>query len=130
MAFTKSPMSVASGLYVIRDASADVTVDADVTSGAAVLYVLEIDNTLNSAKSYFKGFNTASVTVGTTEPSLVLPVEASTKQKFSWHDPTGASEGGIAFATALSYLVTTTPGLGGVSDPSPSLAVAIAMTVS
>ncbi len=130
MAYTKSPMTLASGLYVIRDSSADVTPDLDVTTGAATLYVLEVDNTLNTAKSYFKAYNSATVTVGTTEPALVLPVEASTKQKFSWHDPTRASEGGLAFATALSYLVTTTPGLGASTDPSPEFAVPIAMTVS
>ena len=85
-------------------------------ASSAVLYELELDNTANVAASYFKMYNTGTVTVGTTVPDWVIKVPASTKRSL-------VSPDGFAFDTALSYAATTAGGTTGSTGPTSDFAI-------
>lgn len=57
----------------------------------------------NSSVSYIQAFNVASgsVTLGTTAPTLVIPIPAAAAANVEWAN-------GIAFGTAISFAATTT----------------------
>lgn len=90
----------------------------EASSASASLHQVRIINTANTTKLYLKLYNLASgsVTVGTTDPVCVLPVEASSSVEYDF-DPS------VAFATALSYAVVTTPGTAGTTAPSTAITV-------
>lgn len=113
MAVTNNVMLT--GVALLVDTAAGSTaVVAKATSG--VLYELELDNTANGAASYFKIYNTGTVTVGTTVPDWVLMVPASVSR-------TLAIPSGLTFGTAISYAATTTGGTTGSTAPTSSFAV-------
>tara|TARA_Y100000114_G_scaffold28159_1_gene23846 strand:- start:822 stop:1208 length:387 start_codon:yes stop_codon:yes gene_type:complete len=80
-------------------------------SGSAVnLGKVFIDNTAFATKMYLKLYNVASdsLTVGTTTPLLVLPVEASTTVQYTFVP-------NIQFSSACSYSLCTTGGTAGTT---------------
>jgi hypothetical protein len=89
----------------------------DITGGTTV-YHFELDNTANAAITYYKFYNSASgsVTLGTTEPSLIIPVPATTKGYMSM--PTA-----LTF-TAISYIATSTIS-NATSQSAPAQAVGL-----
>ena len=85
-------------------------------AGSGIVYAVEIDNTLNTAASYFKAYNvTAAVTVGTTVPDMVLYAPAATKITYVFPR-------GITFATGLKTACVTTGGTGGTTAPTSNVA--------
>ena len=90
----------------------------EVSSGSINLHQVRIVNTANTTKLYLKLYNVAasSVTVGTTDPVCILPVEASSSVEYDF-DPQ------VAFATAMSYAVVTTGGTAGTTAPSTAITV-------
>jgi len=125
MAATKSPLSLTSGLYVIRDTSPDVTVDANVNTGSATVYSVYLDNSANADEVvYFKAYNSTSPTYGTTAPDLQLCWRGGEAKAYKFLG------GGLSFGTGLSYVVTTTPGTGSVSDVAPTLATPLAIAIT
>jgi hypothetical protein len=113
MSASNIPLLTGSTL-LIETAAGSTVVTAKASS--AVLYELELDNTLNSAASYFKIFNTTSVTLGTTVPDWVILVPASVSR-------TMVVTSGLTFATALSYAATTAGGTAGSTAPTSNFAV-------
>lgn len=101
--------------------SDDVTATEDTVKGAsAVIYAIEIDNTLNTAANYFKAFNTAgAVTVGTTIPDMILLAPAGTKKTYVF-------KRGLTFGTGLKIACVTTPGTAGTTAPTNNVAVQVA----
>lgn len=86
-----------------------------------VIHQVKIDNTANTTKAFLAVWNknaTTDVTLGTTHPDLVLPVEASTSVEYAF-------EPGIPNSLGIVYLVSTE---AGTPDASPA-AVATAITV-
>ena len=80
-------------------------------SGSAVnLGKVFIDNTAFATKMYLKLYNVESdsLTVGTTTPLLVLPVEASTTVQYTFVP-------NIQFSSACSYSLCTTGGTAGTT---------------
>tara|TARA_R110000824_G_scaffold190165_1_gene371586 strand:- start:320 stop:685 length:366 start_codon:yes stop_codon:yes gene_type:complete len=109
-----SPLAV----KLVIDTTADATSAANVTGASGNLFLVEIDNTNNTAISYLKLYNHASPTVGTTAPDLVLPAPASTKLTY-------AIPQGVAFGTAISIAATTAGGTAGTGSPSGAVTVNI-----
>src|SRR3990167_6259488 len=110
-----SNITLLSGAVLLTDT--DVVGTAVVAKAtSAVLYELELDNTANGAATYFKIWNTGSVTVGTTVPDWVVMVPASVSR-------TIVIPSGLTFGTALSYAATTAGGTTGSTGPTSDFAV-------
>lgn len=101
------------------DATADETAVALVASAGELGGVTAINGdgtTFNSAPSYIQFFNVAqgSVTVGATTPDFIVPVNSGGLVDKDWPN-------GIAFDTAITYAVTTTP--TGSTGPTTDLVI-------
>ena len=81
---------------------ANNTVQA-IKASAGVLRGYFLDNTANSATTYFQFFNIASgsVSLGSSSPLFVIPVPAGLAANL-------AMSGGWTFSTAMSFAATTT----------------------
>tara|TARA_R100000152_G_C6780653_1_gene213672 strand:+ start:1068 stop:1439 length:372 start_codon:yes stop_codon:yes gene_type:complete len=110
------------GATLIEDTAANATKQIGKASSGTI-YQVFIDNTSNSSAVYLKVYDLASgsVTVGQTHPDFVFPCPGSGKRQFNFPD-------GIAFATAFTYAITTSPGTAGSSDPSPTPTVRITIS--
>tara|TARA_R110000765_G_scaffold160447_2_gene264713 strand:- start:79 stop:450 length:372 start_codon:yes stop_codon:yes gene_type:complete len=89
------------GGKVLSDTAVTNSVVANPTSGAVTVYHVEFDNTANSSVTYLKIYEATSVTLGTTQPSLIVKAAAATKEYVAI--PTG-----LQFTTGASYIATTT----------------------
>ena len=112
MSVSNIPLLTGASLLIETAAGAAITAKAS----SAVLYELELDNTLNAAASFFKIFNTASVTLGTTVPDWVIMIPASVSR-------TMVIPSGLTFGTALTYAATTAGGTAGSTAPTSNFAV-------
>ncbi len=114
MAVTNNPLLSGAALFTDTDNAGTAVV---VKASSAVLYELELDNTANAcAASYFKAWNTGSVTVGTTVPDLVVMIPAATKITLVFPS-------GITFGTAMSFATTTAGGTTGSTGPTSDVVV-------
>lgn len=117
MATSKQDMDLTTSLTIVRDTDADGTAEANVNSGAAVLHLLQVDNTGNaSAASYLKIYDATSATVGTTEPDVVIRVPGGATLKL-------AIPQGLSFATGITFACVTAGGTGGTTSPSSDVGV-------
>ena len=121
MAVTVTNHATPLGNKMVHDTSANGTAATNTTGAAGVLFFLQVDNTANSQVSYFKLYNNASVTVGTTVPDFVFMLPASTSRAFSF--PLG-----IAFSAAFSHCCTTAGGTAGAVDPPSAVVVTYVTT--
>tara|TARA_R100001443_G_scaffold75271_1_gene82862 strand:- start:124 stop:495 length:372 start_codon:yes stop_codon:yes gene_type:complete len=119
MAAAITQLAATLGGKVLSDNAVTNTVVANPTSGAITMYHLEFDNTMNSSVTYIKIYEATSVTLGTTQPSLVVKAAAATKEYVSI--PTG-----LEFATGASYVATTTASNSTGSPSAPSNACSMA----
>lgn len=110
-----SNIPLLSGSILLTETAAGSTAVVAKAS-SAVLYELELDNTLNAAASYFKLYNTGSVTVGTTVPDWVIMVPAAGSR-------TVVVPSGLTFGTALSYAATTAGGTTGSTAPTSNFPI-------
>ena len=108
------------GTRVLRDTAVTNSAVNGLTNASSTIYAIEFDNSMNSAVTYFKMYEHASPTIGTTDPSFILKAAASTKEYFSM--PTGMDHN-----TALTYMATTTQAnnVGSPSAPSNACTVNI-----
>ena len=114
MAITIQPLTLDAAEKIISDADVDETAEVDVNHGAAKIVALVLDNTANSATTYLKLYNTATVTVGTTVPDLVLMVLASVTRTMVIKS---RSYAGLYFDTALTLAAVTAGGTAGTTGP-------------
>ena len=121
MAVTVTNQSSPLGNKMVHDTSANGTAATNTTGAAGVLFFLQVDNTANSQTSYFKMYNTASVTVGTTVPDFVFMLPANTSRAFSF--PLG-----VAFNAAFSHCCTTAGGTAGNTGPGSAVVVTYVTT--
>ena len=112
---TSIPSSVSSAKWTDTAASSG---EVEVSNASITVHQVRIVNTANATKLYLKLYNltTASLTVGTNAPDVILPVEASSSVEYAF-DP------GIAFGTALSYAVVSNAGTGGTSAPGTAITI-------
>jgi len=122
MAVTKQDMDLTTGLTVVRDTDADATSEADINSGAAVLWLISIDNTANaSAKSYLKIYNATAPTIGTTAPDIIIPAPGGATINVAIPD-------GISLGTGLSFACVTAGGTGGTTNPTSDVSVVLVIS--
>lgn len=91
-----------------------------VKSSSAVIHAIVIDNSLNAAKTFLKLWNLASgsVTVGTTDPDMIIQMPASIKRTFIFFE-------GLTFDTGLTIAAVTVAGTPGVTGPTSDVNVEI-----
>lgn len=121
MALTVTPLADrAAGSEEAFDDSVDATIQA-VVSGAKKIVSLELDNSLNSAATFFKMWDLASgsVTVGTTAPDWIIKVAASEKPVIN----VPSADTPFKFATAISWAAVTTAGTAGTTSPTSAFKV-------
>ena len=82
----------------------------DFLSSSTTVYTFDLDNSANGAVTYFKLYDSASPTYGTTEPSLMIKVAASTRAVWSVAQ-------GLRLSSGLSVMASTTLGPGSGSSP-------------
>lgn len=78
---------------------------SDVTSGAATVYSVDINNTLG-AITYFRMYDSGAPTIGATDADVLIPVAASTRS--SW-----IIAQGLSFGTGVSLQAHSDDGPGG-----------------
>lgn len=112
MATTKTNLGNAIGSTILEDSDANATAEDDMASGFTTLHEIYVDNTANSsAASYFKLYDSAAPTVGTTAPDYVI--RARQARKIRVYTTPGL---GHAF-TNLSSAGLTTAGTAGTTGP-------------
>lgn len=89
-----------------------------VTAAATSVRQLRVDNRANTHDSFWKGYNTASATVGTTDPNMIVPAKAGKATILH-------SMFGRAFGTALSHGVVKTAGTPGTTAPDAGVPVQV-----
>lgn len=113
---TQTPI-LTTGLLIVRDTDADATSENDVSSGAAVLYAVQINNSANaSATSYLKLYNNIAPTVGTTAPDMILFAVGGATTNYAFPK-------GISFGTGLSFACLTTAGTAGTTNPTSDVSI-------
>lgn len=119
MAVTTQTMALTSSLKVVRDTDSDATSEANINSGAATLYLISVDNSANaSAKSFLKLWNATAPTVGTTAPSMIIPVAGGATVTLAIME-------GLSFDVGLSFATLTTGGTGGITNPTSDVIVVL-----
>ena len=119
MAVLTQTLSLTSSLKLTRDTDSDATSESNINSGAATLYLIQIDNSANaSQKVFWKAYNNTAPTVGTTAPDLVIPVAGGATVRC-------AIAAGIVFGTGLSFATVLAGGTANTSSPTNDVAVAL-----
>lgn len=122
MAVLKQNMDLEASLTLVRDTDADATSEADMNGGAAVLWLVSVNNTATLVQPvYFKLWDATAPTVGTTVPDIVIPCPAATTV-------TMAIVEGLSFATGISSACVTTGGTGGTTSPTNDVVTAIVIS--
>jgi len=104
------------GSKLVVDTNASSTAQTNVTGAAGTIYMIEIDNTNNADNAcYFKIYNTASPTIGTTAPDHIIMVPTSQSRSIVIPD-------GLDF-TALSYAAVISGGTAGTTSPTSAVTV-------
>ncbi len=116
MAVFKQTLAFTGSLKQIRDTDSDGTAENDINGGAATLYGIRIDNTLNSSAVFLKLYNHAGPTIGTTVPDIVLKCYALKLRRVMFPE-------GIAFGTGISYATVTVGGTTGTGSPTNDVEV-------
>ena len=119
MAASITQLAATLGGKVLSDSAVTNTVVADPIGGGGTIYHLEFDNTMNAAVTYLKIYEATSVTLGTTQPSIIIKAAASTKEYVS-------VPSGLVLATGASYIATTTASNSAGSPSAPASACALA----
>tara|TARA_Y100001970_G_scaffold86877_2_gene109643 strand:- start:4584 stop:4958 length:375 start_codon:yes stop_codon:yes gene_type:complete len=114
------PSAVGTAVHVVTQPFKDGVADAELaSSGAGTLYAVEVDNTLNTATTYFKMYDTAgAVTVGTTTPTMILMCPGSKKIQYTF-------DVGITISAGITVVAVTQGGEGGTTTPSGTVTMRI-----
>lgn len=117
MALSTKTLTTRFGTKFAKETSASSTKSV-VATAASTLYAIEINNAANSSNVFVKLYDnvTGSVTVGTTDPDVILKAQASTKVTYQFDQ-------GIAFGTGVILACLTTAGTAGTSSPSSAVIV-------
>lgn len=106
------------GQYLAESVGLDGTGDLDVITGKTTItvYAIEVDNSLAAETVYFKMYEAATPTIGTTAPDIIIPVLAGATAKVHW--PGGLAE---VFTAQFSLACVQEAGTAGTTDPSASV---------
>jgi len=86
---------------------------SDFISSTTSVYTLDLDNSANGAVTYFKLYDSTNPTYGTTEPSVMIKVAASTRQVWSIAQ-------GLQLLSGFSVMACTVDGPAAGSSPGSS----------
>lgn len=114
MTLSVTPQASPVGARLVQETAAVATVLANVTGGAGVQYMIEVDNP-NATPVWLKLWDSASPTVGTTPADWVYKIAAATRRAV-------AIPLGFAF-TALSFAVTAAADQSSTAAPAAGVAV-------
>ena len=103
---------------LVVDTQANGVKEANVLSGAATCYIFDIDNSNNTSATFFKAYNHANPTIGTTEPDIIILAPKQTRQTVSLTD-------GIALGTGLSFVCVTSNLTNSTANPTNDVTVRI-----
>ena len=113
MAVTGNNQKTSVTYRIFHDSDAE---DVDnIAGGSYSLYSAFIHNA-DSNPVWLKLYDAVDPTYGTTAPSHIFRIEATSREVFTW--PTG-----LAFSNGLSYAVVTTNSTGGTTHPSSAAAL-------
>jgi len=117
MALSTKTLTTRFGTKFAKETSASSTKSV-VATAASTLYAIEINNTANSVNSFVKLYDnvTGSVTVGTTDPDVILKAQASTKVTYQFDQ-------GIAFGTGVILACLNSAGTAGTGSPGSAVIV-------
>ena len=101
---------------IVNDTAATNTLVTNVTGASGNLYLVEIDNTMNSAASFLKFADVTSGTVGSLAANMVLGCPASARRSYVFTQ-------NIPFATAISYWVTNAAAESTTTGPTSAITV-------
>jgi hypothetical protein len=95
-----------------------------VTSYAADVYAVVIDNSLNTSASYLKCYDaTGTPGIGSSQPFMILKSDAATKVQYSF-------DKGVAFSSGIAAAVLTSKGTAGTTAPSSEVNLTFLVTAT
>ena len=94
---------------------------SDFLSGSTTVYTLDLDNSANSAITYFKLYDNASPKYGTTDPVVMIEVAANARQVWSVAQ-------GLNLTNGLSMMAATSDGPDSSSSPSSSFNLSLVVS--
>jgi hypothetical protein len=120
MAVSQVSLGFPAGAKLFVDTASSSAAAVAMAVASAVIYSIQIDNTVNAAAaSYVKFWNTAgAVVIGTTIPDLVVMAPANTK--FNMVIPEG-----LTFGTGVAIATTTAGGTAGAVAPGVAVPVRV-----
>ncbi|KKN57162.1 hypothetical protein LCGC14_0564900 [marine sediment metagenome] len=98
------------------DLNLGATAVNDIDGGGCTLYLVDVDNSANSAASFIKFWDAAAPDVGTDAPMEQYKIAASKREV--WIIPRG-----LTFGTGLSLAMLTVGGTGGAVSPASAVIV-------
>ena len=93
----------------------------DFVSSSTTVYTLDLDNSANGAITYFKLYDSTSPTYGTTQPSLIVQVAASTRTVWTIAQ-------GLALSSGFSVMASTDDGEGNAGAPGSAFNASVVCT--
>ena len=122
MAVTKGAFADALAANLVTDIDADSTAEADVTTGAGLLYYVYIDNSQVTSATYVKLADNTSATSSSTVPDFIFYAPAQTTLSY-------IAQIGHDFEQGVSFWATSTQANAATqTDPSADVAVRILAT--
>ena len=118
---TKILLRPALGTLVFQDTALSIT-PVEIATSSQTYYHYELDNTANSAVTYYKFYNVGSTpdpTDGSTQPYVIISVAAATKSYV--FVPTGLSQG------TGNYVIATSTQANATTQVAPTTAAGIAI---
>mgnify|MGYP003672206688 FL=1 len=95
-----------------------------VTASATDVFAVVIDNSLNTAVSYLKCWDTTgSITIGSVNPNMILKADAGVKVQYSF-------DAGAPFSAGIKSAVLTSKGKAGTTAPSNDVTITFLATPS
>ena len=93
----------------------------DFLSTSTTVYTFDLDNAANGAVTYFKLYDSASPTYGTTDPNLMILVAASTRQVWSVAQ-------GLSLSAGFSVAASTVNGPDAGSNPGSAFNMSVVLS--
>tara|TARA_R110000824_G_scaffold11496_6_gene50142 strand:+ start:10952 stop:11326 length:375 start_codon:yes stop_codon:yes gene_type:complete len=109
VAVKSSGVSTPFSIRIIDASDLEHTGLSDFISSSTTVYTMDLDNAAIGNVVYFKVYDSTGPTYGTTDPSLMIKIPASTRQVWSVAQGLGLSNGLSIMASAASGPTATIP---------------------
>lgn len=107
----------------VANGTAETILSLAAENDTITLYGFEADNTQNDEAVYVKVYFVATITVGTSLPTYILKVPASSKRYLPVSGGAGRTFTATATPEDLGFAVVTDPGTGGTVGPTNDVGV-------